>query len=542
MKSVFIWEPLDAEWDIRFAEYKAFREQHGDRNVPTFEPNSKKFALLGLWVANQRTAYKDGRLSEEQIQKLEALGFAWRWTSARWNNMFTELQAYKEKHGDCNVTVDTSSLGKWVGHQKTAYNNGRLSEERVLLLEGIGFVWSYNSSVWDTKFAELKAYKEKHGDCNVLGRSELGKWMHHQRGGYKKGALSKERIRKLNGIGFPWIANVWDNAWETKFIELQEYKEQHGDCNVPQSDSGLGSWVGKQRESYRVGRTGRLSKERIRKLEGIGFVWTTERAPVYLSEVWKARFAELVAYKEKHGDCNVPGGTDLGEWVAFQRRRYTTGELSEERTALLNGIGFVWNSPSFVWDTRFNELQAYKEQHGDCNIPCTYKENRTLGLWVSSQRMAYREGYISKEHIQRLNSIGFVWELRSSEWDQKFTELVTYKEEHGDCNVPNVKGVNGLGPWVNTQKVTYKKGKLSEERVQRLNSIGFVWDQLSFEWGVRFKELQAYKEQHGDCNVVCADSGLGAWVSLQRRYYKQEKMSEERFQHLNGLGFCWSLK
>ena len=40
------------------------------------------------------------------------------------------------------------------------------------------------------------------------------------------------------------------------------------------------------------------------------------------------------------------------------------------------------------------------------------------------------------ERIEQLESIGFAWDPREQAWDTRFKELVEYKKEHGNCNVP----------------------------------------------------------------------------------------------------------
>ena len=64
---------------------------------------------MGLWVTRQRVSYKEGKLSQERIDKLEGLGFLWsakpgaRKQEGRWEESFEHLRAYKETHGNCLV-------------------------------------------------------------------------------------------------------------------------------------------------------------------------------------------------------------------------------------------------------------------------------------------------------------------------------------------------------------------------------------------------------------------------------------------------------
>lgn len=60
--------------------------------------------------------------------------------------------------------------------------------------------------------------------------------------------LDDRRIAALNTIGFTW--DVREDYWEKRFQELKEYKEKHGDCNVPTAKSDLGRWVNAQRTNY----------------------------------------------------------------------------------------------------------------------------------------------------------------------------------------------------------------------------------------------------------------------------------------------------
>ena len=157
----------------------------------------------------------------------------------------------------------------------------------------------------------------------------------------------------------------------------------------------------------------------------------------------------------------------LGTWVNHQRQAYKKGKLSEERVRKLEDLGFVWNPKSTqpTWDERLGELRKYKSEHGDCNP----KRHGSLGEWVKNLRK--RKGKLSDERVQKLDDLGFVWDARSTPWDERVNELTKYKSNHGDCNVPESQG--SLGIWVANQR--QRKGKLSEERVRKLDALGFSW-------------------------------------------------------------------
>ena len=158
-------------------------------------------------------------------------------------------------------------------------------------------------------------------------------------------------------------AQTNEGGWDLRLAELVAYKEEHGDCNVPAKytpNKQLGTWVAKQRRQYRLineGKTSSMPEGRVAKLNEVGFEWNVSHlCPAQTNEgTWDLRLAELVAYKEEHGHCNVPGkhqaNKQLGTWVAKQRYWYRllkdgkTSQITQERIAKLNEVGFKWKLP-----------------------------------------------------------------------------------------------------------------------------------------------------------------------------------------------------
>jgi hypothetical protein len=98
----------------------------------------------------------------------------------------------------------------------------------------------------------------------------------------------------------------------------------------------LGQWVSTQRYHEN-----RIPEERKRRLNAIGFVWD------WIDYRWEQGFTALLKFKRREGHCRVPifhreGDHTLGWWVSTQRRN--RNELSAERKARLNEIGFVWTA------------------------------------------------------------------------------------------------------------------------------------------------------------------------------------------------------
>ena len=111
-----------------------------------------------------------------------------------------------------------------------------------------------------------------------------------------------------------------------------------------------------------------------------------------------------------------------------------------------------------AWMMRFQQLADYQRVHAHCNVPQQYEQNVELGRWVGKQREARIKGKLSEDREQKLNSIGFTWRVRNlhqsrlgsikTDWDVRYEQLKEYKEEYGDCNVPQQFAQNiELGRW-----------------------------------------------------------------------------------------------
>ena len=462
---------------------------------------------------------------------------------ASWDERYGELIAYKGRFGDCRVLdkwPENPQLGTWVLVQRRTKKTGELSEERILRLNAIGFLWDPFDADWEKQFTALLEYKERYGDCNVPTRwrenRPLATWTDGQRQARRKGKLDAARIARLDAIEFRW--DLREQFWDKMFAELLAYKQTYGDCAVPDkwaANRPLSTWVGNQR-----GRKGQLTDEQIRRLDDIDFLWAPK------DTLWDAMFEKITAYKNAHGHCNVPQewatGKQLGTWVFNQRRAKRKGWTDERRIAKLEEIGFLWELPGddAYWEQMLAALAEYKKAHGDCNPPQKWASNPQLGIWVGNQRSGRRKGNLSDDQIGRLDELGFNWTPRDDAWDDKYTLLVAYQSTHGHCNVP-VK-VPVLGRWVNKQRQAAKRSALSDNRIERLNVLGFLWNALESSWEEMSDALADFKRVHGHCNVSQGwreNPKLASWVNTQRTAKKRGTLSPDRISRLEVLGFEW---
>jgi superfamily II DNA or RNA helicase len=192
------------------------------------------------------------------------------------------------------------------------------------------------------------------------------------------------------------------------------------------------------------------------------------------------------------------------------------------------------------WDEWYGRLAAFHAHEGHCKVPinyCVYEYK--LGVWVSSQRA--NKVNLSVERIKRLNDLGFIWDALTEQWEEGFSHLVKFQLLTGHCKVAqNFMAENyRLGNWVSSQRAN--KVNLSEERIKRLNDLGFIWDAIAEQWEEGFSYLIKFRELEGHCNVtqsfMYGSYKLGNWIGKQRR--DKDNLSDERKKRLNDLGFIW---
>jgi superfamily II DNA/RNA helicase len=195
------------------------------------------------------------------------------------------------------------------------------------------------------------------------------------------------------------------------------------------------------------------------------------------------------------------------------------------------------------WESMYERLLEFKKNNGYCNVPDRWPDDPQLGKWVGKQRTKRNNGLLSNERIERLDEIGFIWDVLSANWEEMFEDLLEFKKKNGHCNVPSRWSENPkLSRWVSTQREFCKNRKLSDSRVKRLEEAGFEWNIRETNWDEMFSVLLKFKEKKGHCNVTrdwIENPDLSYWVSKQRDNYRKGLLSPDRIKRLEQIGFIW---
>ena len=398
-------------------------------------------------------------------------------------------------------------------------------------------------SSWDVNFGKLVKFKEEHGHCRVSHELKeypgLYRWIKQQRIDYTNNSLSSNHITLLSCLGFEWALRDLD--WNNAFEALKTYISENQNSRVPEDYvryPKLAFWVRRQRKIYFEGK---LSPERKSVLDRIGFEWNP------IDSAWDQWFEELKKYHFVFGNCNVSKNSKthslLGSWLSNQRTNYKNNALLPERIEKLNSLGIDWHPINSLWNEMYEKLELYKRKHGSCRVKQTDRENRILATWVRTQRENYRSGILPPDKVTKLELIGFEWDLFGADWERLYSDLLAYKKAHGDCR-PTSKSTKNkeLVLWVSVQRINYKKGLMSFERIKLLNDIAFDWNPLENDWLKFYEELKLYKIEHGSCLVPSRykqNPPLGKWVANQRTKRKKGLMSSQHIALLDEIDFYW---
>lgn len=405
------------------------------------------------------------------------------------------------------------ALGEWIVYNRQRYLGGNLTQNRIERLEAIGMVWSTSNDLWEQNYAAATQYYLEHGDLEVPIKYEtpsgfgLGVWLGAQRAAHKAGELPQEQVERLDALGMDWT-NRNDRKWMSLYDVAAAYYHEHGNLNVPSeyvTPDGvlLGKWVARQRYAYLNPdrSSARITPERKALLDKLGMVWEKY-------DPWQERYDLALAYKTEHGDLEIPSvyktadGVWLGSWVNRQRQALNSGSsaLSSERRKLLRTLFKGERRPSDPaadhgtvreanWERNFRSAARYARKYKHLLVPASYVDSDgvRLGVWISNLRAARKnrpDSYqVTPAHIKKLNSIGMVWDARDAKWGTAYQQAKAYYKAHGNLHAAaNYKSDETgfcLGDWLRRMREwdTTHDPKLTPERRAMLDKIGMEWSE-----------------------------------------------------------------
>ena len=278
---------------------------------------------------------------------------------------------------------------------------------------------------------------------------------------------------------------------------------------------------------------------------------------------------DLTAFREEKGHSLVSANdveedgkwAELYRWTKSVRKNYghqvlkarpkrtaaSTGStkrhtLSREKLQQLEKLDFCWDLHTLSWDRRYNQLLQFYKEHGHSKVPANHPDG--LGVFVRNCRREYRrfeQGEPSTLTVNRLNklfAVDFVWSRsREESWENRYKQLQEFYAKHGHSNVPEHYPDNpSLGKWCNNQRTYYSRlcrgqmSSLTEERIQLLEDVGFVWHYRRYKFDVMLNRLSTFYREHGHIQIPTNEKqneDLRYWITIQRYYYHHRQKDLE---------------
>ena len=549
---IYVRDRLTMSWEEYYELAKTYYEKHGNLEI-SYNYETDVGIKLGQWISRQRQSLDP---ESERGQKLLDIGmrFNKKVIIKPWEEMFEYAKAYYEEHGNLEIpykyeTDNGIKLGQWISGQRQNLNPESERGQKLLSI-GMRFDKKVIIRPWEEMFEYAKAYYEEHGNLEIPYKYEtdngikLGQWISGQRQNLNP---ESERGQKLLSIGMRFDKKVIIRPWEEMYEYAKAYYKEYGDLEVSynyETDDGikLGQWITNQRHQISP------ESEHGQKLLNIGMRFDKK----IIVKTWEEIYEYAKAYYEEYGDLEVPyryktdDGIKLGRWIVWQRK--ITLPESEQGQKLLN-IGMRFDKKIIVktWEEMFEYAKAYYEEHGDLEVPYTYKidDEIKLGRWIVRQRQITPP---ESEQGQKLLSIGMNFDKKAIiiPWEEMYEYAKVYYEEYGDLEVPtNYETASGvkLGQWISNQRQTTNP---ESERGQKLSAIEMRFEKkkIRLPWEEMYEYAKNYYKTHGHLDVPQKYETddrikLGQWISNQRQITSPES---EHGQKLLSIGMRFDKK
>lgn len=434
------------------------------------------------------------------------------------------------------------------------------------------------SDRWQQNFDEVCAYIKEHKceisdipyDVTTSNGITMQNWLKEQYltyHGRTARIMTEERKTILHDFGIEGYRNSYDNEFYKALMDVKLYYEEHFkngafkmEKNAVGKTTGISifNWVQLQRRRYKEGI---LQPKYLQMIQEADMM-------IMLENPFDAAYRHAVAFQKTYGNLQMPtsyiceDGFRLGKWCAGMRDRRKKGTVSDDKIAMLDGLGFDWNTDN--QKREINEAPAiqiipklyiqledaegmshakqYYREHNDLNAAQTYlcADGFRLGEWMQVLRYRYRSKGVPLEIIEKLKATGFRWgidEVQSlSEEDIKgLACAMKYSAYYHHLNVSPeyISDDFELGEWIENARTRYNNGTLPAELICKLQELYIIWDSSDIKWFYNFVECRKFIQEHSDTPVPrelvsSAGTMLNSWYRNNHRAFEKGTLSPVR--------------
>ncbi|WP_159600041.1 helicase associated domain-containing protein [Agromyces humi] len=552
----------ERDWEQMAATVAGFRLANGHLPAAATGCDDAERAMY-RWLRTQRELHRQGRLNSAKVEWLDLYLHGW---SApledNWKNSAIAVTRYRLDHGrlpQANAKDEcTRRLGMWVRTQRRADQAGKLSAARKAWLDSKLPTWNDPAAdAWYSKADVAIATMRRLGrnpDPSSTDRAErdAAQWFRAQRSAHRNGGLNSDRVQYLEALSPKWHDEALF-TWFARSQSVQQFFTTTG--TLPRStcesaeERRLGIWLTKQRSTV-------ASKGMPLDL----IDWLDANIPGWQSpqtNTWLVRAADVVAFQNQHGrlperrTSSIPGEPELAAWLSTQRAARHTGILQVDRKDWLDANLPKWSERKhYRWVEDAESVARFEKEFG--RLPGVLEpdqEGRRLGMWLSRQRRAAKEGRLSPTRHKWLERNLTEWQSPYfNVWLSTAAKVEEFVAIHG--RFPTRSRTAGadereLGIWLNNQRTAHKTGKLPDERREWLDARLREWVDPHFaQWLTSARAVAAFRRKSGRFPYFRSNDAvarrLGIWLNNQRSALKSGTLEDRRKQWLDTHLAGWS--
>lgn len=551
-----IIEKTSNNWDLWYLNLKNYLEANKDY------PSKKDDKDLYNWIANQRNRKKNGTLKNEELRKLNAIGFVWNVVEWKWKRMFSVFQEYSTENvfPPCKG-IDDDELVKWYKYQHSCIRDDKIispeQKKRFLAIDN-KFEGPSSRKKWIEPYRELVNFRLENPDKwpqyerdNTKSiESKLYIFCQTMRKRYRENDLGNYWFEKMTSIDFNFEGKTdnWTQYWQ----EIKNLLENRNSISVEEIGNNAYSWILRHRKKYDEGK---LSEYHTKKIEELNL----DR----FFETWEQKFEKVKEWVDVNG--KLPTRTtqkDFHSWLGSQRSRFNNDRLSENEIQLLRSLGYDLDAKGNEkkkerWLEMFENIKAFKQENDSWPKFGAEGLEGQMYNWCQAQRQAQAGTHsggkrkpLKKWQVDKLDSIEFVWNNREDDktWDEWFLEFTQFDIVSGNVRIPSmIEGKrNPLYAWWAKQKHDYKNNKLLPEHLQKLKDFG-IDEETALKssskdgftkWANKAKDIAKFIADHGHYPKAGKDkiqANLYQSLARTKRAYRNNELSKKQLELLAEL-------
>ena len=349
-----------------------------------------------------------------------------------------------------------------------------------------------------------------------------------------------------------WNEKIGEKIWQVvdgfdyMYERVKKFVEDNG--RIPsnksknESEKKLGSFCSNKRKYYREGL---LNKEKSKKLESVnGWYWDH-------NNVKNSKFIKIKEWIIKHNKIPSENSKneierDYGRWCSSRRYEYNKGIIEKNIIEKLEGIKCWYWKKDDIFEETFEKIKKWINVHG--SLPSRYSKNneeQKLGHWCNRQQCNKRKNALTSNRVKKLETL-LDWSWGSNKkqeiktFDEMYNKVKKWVGKHD--RIPSGQSNDGkekqLGVWCCTRRGDYKKNKLNNDKITRLeNILHWYWSRDNFDemYNSLIKFIKENKRLPKSNSQDANEKMLSTWCLNKKADYKNDKLSKERINKLNEL-------